>query len=158
MVFSFQSIPSQTDIDNQLLFLNNTLQNILATELGQYQLIKNNVVFATVPAIKVEPPVLDTQFKMATQSGIECVISRMVDINGYGSFNSGIEIYQKYSIQLRQFNPNKSTQIAVMKILACSEFAILDKPIIVPYTELVSGISYESALIKLSVGGLYHRI
>lgn len=151
------SIPSQADLNNTLLALNQTLQGVLSDDLGQYQLVKNNVVTATIPAIRVEPPMLDTQFRMAPKSGIECIISRAVDINSYAVPNLGVEIYQKYSIQLRQFNPELSTQLATLKIVTSEAFTVLDTPRTVPYTELSTGIAYESTLIKISYGGLYQR-
>ena len=157
MNFSPLSLPTQADLDNTLLAINKTLRLILADDLGQYQLMKNNVVSATIPSIRVEPPILDTQFRMSPKSGIECIISRTVDLTSFASFNLSVEIYTKYSIQLRQFNPELSTQLATMKIIASEAFTILDTPRTVPYTELTTGIAFESTLIKVSYGALYKR-
>lgn len=147
----------QSDLDANFKFLNTTIQQILSAELGQYELVKGSTVTATVPAIRVEPPVLDTQFRMKHLSGIECVISRAVEIDVVGAFNQGQEVYQKYIIQLRQFNPSLSTQLATFKIVNSGIFTILDQPRTTPYTELATGIAYESTIIKISVAGWYQR-
>jgi hypothetical protein len=155
--FSLPSLPTQDDLNARFQTLNTTLQGLLKDDLGQYQLIKGAAVVATTPSIRVVPPVLDTQFKMTPKSGIECIISRAVDMATDEMMNNLAAIYETYTLQLRQFDPNKSTQLAVTKIVTSNQFVIFDSPRIIPYTELSSGIAYELAVIRLTLGNWYYR-
>ena len=155
--FPLTPLPNQDDLNSRFQYLNSTLQSILRDDLGQYQLVKGNTVVTTIPSIRVTPPVLDTQFKMMPKSGIECIISRAVDIEVEEMMTNGEAIYETYSLQLRQFDPCKSTQLAVSKILNCKKFLIVDSPRTTPYMELQSGIAYETTTIKIYLGNWYYR-
>jgi hypothetical protein len=150
-------LPSQVQIDARIKFLNDNLKRILKTELGQYQLIKANKVIRTLPAIWTEPPVLPTEYKMLEQSGIEAIISRDPDLQQQQAFNNVLELYEKYTITLRQYNTSKSTQIAVTKLLSSNLFIITDQPRTVPYTQLSSGLVYETTTIKITAASWYLR-
>jgi hypothetical protein len=151
------SLPTQAELDARFAYINTQLQTLLAGDLGQYQLIKGGKVYETLPAIWTEPPMLPTEFKMVEQSGIECIISRDPDIEQYPIFNNGLELYEKYTISLRQYNTSRSTQHAVNKIISSKIFMILDSPRTVPYMQLPTGLVYETSTIQVTVGNWYLR-
>jgi hypothetical protein len=155
--FLLPSLPNEDDLNARFAYLNQNLQFILANELGQYQLVKGNKVLSTIPSIRTAPPVLDTQFKMAPNSGIECIINRFVETQIEGALSGGQAVYQNFIIQLRQFDPRKSTELAVLKIVNSRKFLILESPRTTPYTELTTGIAYETAIVKISLGNWYYK-
>jgi hypothetical protein len=155
--FLLPSLPNEDDLNARFAYLNQNLQLILANELGRYQLVKGNKVIGSIPSIRTAPPVLDTQFKMAPQSGIECIINRSVEIQVEGALSGGQAIYRNFVIQLRQFDPSKSTELAVLKIVNSRKFLVLESPRTTPYTELTTGIAYETAIVKILLGDWYYK-
>jgi len=155
--FSLPSLPTENDLNSRFSYLNQILQIILKNELGQYQLVKGNQIIGLTPSIRTAPPVLDTQFRMAPKSGIECIINRAVDIQVEGALSGGQAIYRTFNIQLRQFDPAKSTELAVLKIVNYKDFLILESPRTTPYTELTTGIALETTIVKISVGDWYYK-
>jgi len=153
--FIVPTLPIQENINQRLLYLNTALKDIIGNDLGQYQLIKGAKVVAVTPAIRTHPPVLDTEFKMVPKSGIECIINRSVDIQTETALSNGQSVFENYSIQLRQFDPSKSTQGVVLRIIGDKRFQVFESPRIVPYTELSTGIVFEACTLRIIVGNWY---
>lgn len=150
-------LPSQAQIDARFKYLNNTIKQLLKSELGQYELIKASKVIKTLPAVWTEPPVLPTEYRMKEKSGIEVIISRESDLSQQSAFNNVLELYEKYTLTLRQYNTAKTTQLAVTKLLNSNLFVIIDQPRTIPYTQLSSGLVYETTTVKITSASWYLR-
>ena len=150
-------LPSQAQLDARFKYLNNTIKQLLKSELGQYELIKANKVIKTLPAVWTEPPVLPTEYRMKEKSGIEVIISRESDLSQQSAFNNVLELYEKYTLTLRQYDTAKTTQLAVTKLLNSNLFVIIDQPRTVPYTQLSSGLVYETTTVKITSASWYLR-
>jgi hypothetical protein len=150
-------LPSQAQIDARFKYLNNTIKQLLKSELGQYELVKASKVIKTLPAVWTEPPVLPTEYRMKEKSGIEVIISRESDLSQQSAFNNVLELYEKYTLTLRQYDTAKTTQLAVTKLLNSNLFVIIDQPRTVPYTQLSSGLVYETTTVKITSASWYLR-
>jgi hypothetical protein len=150
-------LPTQAQIDARFKYLNNTIKQLLKSELGQYELVKASKVIKTLPAVWTEPPVLPTEYKMKEKSGIEVIISRESDLSQQSAFNNVLELYEKYTLTLRQYDTAKTTQLAVTKLLNSNLFVIIDQPRTIPYTQLSSGLVYETTTVKITSASWYLR-
>jgi hypothetical protein len=148
-------LPTQAQIDARFKYLSDTIKKLLKAELGQYELVKGNTVIKTFPSIWTKPPALPTEYRMKEKSGIEVIISRESDLSQQSAFSNVLELYEKYTLTLRQYDTGKTNQLAVTKLLASNFFIIIDQPRTVPYTQLSSGLVYETTTVKITAASWY---
>jgi hypothetical protein len=151
------TLPTQAQIDSRFKYLSDKIKQLLKAELGQYELLKANKVIQRLPAIWTEPPALPTEYRMREKSGIEVIISRDSELTQQSAFNNVLELYEKYSLTLRQYDTSKTTQLAVTKLLNSNLFVIVDQPRSVPFTQLTSGLIYETTTVKITSASWYLR-
>lgn len=141
---------TETNLNEALKFLKAKLSEILAPDLGQYELLVNSTVKSTTPSIWIEPPPLPQNYRLRDKSGIECIINREGDI-AVTPLLGAKQITQDFVIKLTQYNLQKCLRLPVLKVLDAKYWEIEKDPIIQPLIELSEGFSYPQGIIKLTV-------
>jgi hypothetical protein len=118
-----------------LLKIRNALETILGINglnvLGEYEIIKNGKVVATVPSIQIRYPMNEENItrKMRLNSGIDCIVESEQDI--YNSPNKFGHRFDKYfQVVLDQYSSKGDLTTAVEGIIASNFFDIPESPII----------------------------
>ena len=135
-----------------LIKIKEGLQCILGVDggnyLGEYEVIKNNVVVAKIPSIKIRYPMQKENLntRMKANSGIECIIESEPQIlNKPVKF--GYNFHQFYQVILDQHAELGDLMSSVQFLISSNYFDIPESPVIRGAIKQDSGILPPRALI-----------
>ncbi len=154
---------TETVLNDSLKFLRTKVEEILATELGFYEILSGPTIKATVPSIWIEPPWLPSNYRVKRKSndtanplyleglGVEARISRETDLE-IDHFIGGIELTQAFKIRLIQWD-YKSHAIApaILKLSRSKYWELYTSPRILEAQVTPEGFSYPQGTIVLKV-------